>query len=150
MSLWSAMLKPSSHGRYGAARGETVSTITENSDGTATVSIHQEVDHLLKANRELQRDDSYTGDFSQGWGRRVARIPLTVINKWLYEEGFDAMKPGALPEVLRRLDDPDYADLKVVDEKVSRYGRKRSFMRASTAAPRIIIPGKEGVSDAGS
>lgn len=150
MSLWSAMLKPAAHGRFGARRGETVTQIHSNGDGSATVSIHQEVDHLLKANRELQRADDYTGDFQGGWGRRVARIPLTVINKWLFEEGFDAMRPENLPEVLQRLDDPDYSDLKVVDQKVSRYGRKRAYMRASTSAPRIIMPGKEGVSDAGS
>lgn len=148
MGLMKEILKPSFGGNFGAARGETASVIQQHGDGDITVSTHQEVDHILKANRDLQNDDHYDGKFQgDDWGKRVARVPFVVFLKWRREGKADFTKPEDMPKIMQLLDDPEYAHLKVVPEKVSRYGTGRSYFRASSGSSEIIpaftMPGEK-------
>lgn len=144
MSLWSTLIKAPSREDY--AKGAYGTSMHVNSDGTTDIVTHQNPEPVLRENRELRNDDTYDGNF-QGekdtWGRRVASIPVVVYHQWLHEKGVAEMTPQERTQwMLQRLDDPEWEHLKCVDEKVARK-KTRTYMKASTAAPKIVTPNGE-------
>lgn len=81
--------------------------------GALTFAGVQDVEPILDSNRDWRNGSRQRGDF-----RKVASIPMIVIEKWLFEEharGNIGMRMGT-PEfddlVRRKLTDPDWAYLK--------------------------------------
>jgi|TARA_R100001163_G_scaffold58139_1_gene46342 ribosomal protein L32E len=68
----------------------------------------QDVEPLLELNKkELTGDSMYgTGDNAVGM-RKVASIPLVVIEKWKRELGVDIMNKNDWPKIKQLLNDPE-------------------------------------------
>jgi hypothetical protein len=74
-----------------------------------TVQTCQDVEDIIEENKRWQNAGKQTGDF-----RRIASIPLNIINQWLMEEwqkGNSSLQMGG-PQfdalVARKLADPDW------------------------------------------
>jgi len=68
----------------------------------------QDVQPLLEMNkRELNNDSPYGGVNAAGM-RKVASIPLIIIEKWKRELGVDVMNKDHMPKVKQLLNDPEY------------------------------------------
>ena len=68
----------------------------------------QDVEPLLELNKkELTGDSMYgTGDNVAGM-RKVANIPLVVVEKWKRELGIDIMNKNDWPKIKQLLNDPE-------------------------------------------
>jgi hypothetical protein len=79
----------------------------------------QDVEPILEFNK-LQRSEDQHSD----WGRRVARVPNTIMLQWFYEEHAKGnvtlqMYSDEFDRIIaRKLDDPDWAYLRT-DKKPS-------------------------------
>lgn len=84
-------------------------------DGTKTFFINEveDVEPLLDHLKELRNNPTDYKKNKARW-RKVGEIPLIIIDKW-FREGFNALAPGAGPEVLRRLK-TEYPYLLAVDK----------------------------------
>jgi hypothetical protein len=77
-----------------------------------TVHTYQDVEDIVEENKAWQ-GDKQTGDF-----RKIASIPLNIINMWLHEEWergnkyIDWNSPEFDALVKRKLADPDWAFLR--------------------------------------
>ena len=101
----------------------------DEADDKFIVESTQDVESVLKENREMRRaDDGFTQDRSM---KRVGRIPLVVVEKIKREKGWDPMDANNSERLLQLLDDPDYAHFKTSDGKHARK-TQRHYMRAST------------------
>ena len=90
----------------------------------------QSCDRILAENREKRLvDDGYTKDRSM---KRVAQIPLIIVEKWLKEEGWNALDGNHSERLMQKLDDPDWSYLKTSDGKAARKA-KRHYYRGSVA-----------------
>jgi len=69
----------------------------------------QDVEPLLELNKkEINGDSMYgTGDNVAGM-RKVASIPLVIIEKWKRELGVDVFNKDHMPKVKQLLNDPEY------------------------------------------
>jgi len=72
----------------------------------------QDVEPLLEMNRK-----EFNGDTPNGYGtfkdmRKVASIPLIVIEKWKKELGVDAFNKNDMPKVKKLLNDPEWQFLR--------------------------------------
>jgi len=91
------------------ADGGVVSTFHYDEDGeTTTVSVGQDVEPILEANKAAQTiNDGYNEDRTL---KRIASIPLVVVQQWMKEDGVNFL---ALPKhekqkyLRRKLNDPD-------------------------------------------
>lgn len=78
---------------------------TDALTGALTVERSQDVTAILSANRALANDgDGYSPSREL---RRVASIPLVVVEQWM-AEGIDLFDPACRAAVRRRLNDPDW------------------------------------------
>ena len=134
MGLMKEMLRGTTP--WAARRGESYTTIQQHGDGDITVATYQDPTKVLEQNKNLRNEESYTGDFQEGWGRRVAQIPTIVLLHWKLQLGVDYMNPAHGERILQLLDDPEWAWCKVVDEKVARK-RMRTYMKASHGVPKV-------------
>lgn len=80
----------------------------------------------------LERNKREAADKVQGAGRskemrKVASIPLVVVEKWLREDGLDVFNPDHRVRLLRKLQDPAYRYLRT-DSSVL-HGRLPPSMR---------------------
>ena len=78
----------------------------------------QDVTSALEHNKTMQNcgDGGWmTKDKSM---RRMAHIPDGVILKWLHEHGVWIYDKEALPWLMKKLNDPDWAYLKTIDGRV--------------------------------
>lgn len=79
----------------------------------------QDVEPILDFNKEQRSEDQHSG-----WGRRIARIPNTIMLQWFYEEqakGNTALQMYSeeFDRIIeRKLSDPDWAYLRT-DKKPS-------------------------------
>ena len=75
-------------------------------DDRVVIRRYQDVEPFLEANKRLQNADyaSRRGE----WMRHVAAIPDIIVNKWLIEDGINALKKEHWPAVRRKLNDPDW------------------------------------------
>lgn len=87
-----------------------------NDDGGAVVS-SQDVGAVLERNKALANENN-------GWNatrdmRRVATIPMILLQKWQAEEGWDPWDPANGDRLARKLNDPDYAYLRTAPGRVA-------------------------------
>ena len=91
----------------------------DEGDKTLTFVNVQDVEPILELNKAQRSEDQHSD-----WGRRIARVPNSILLQWyyaevakgntslqMYSEEFDRI-------VARKLDDPDYAYLRT-DKKPS-------------------------------
>ena len=99
-----------------------VETWFEKEPGSKRITLHtrQNVDEILRNNAE----DRSVG-VRTALGRRVARVPVTIIGKWLDEAGISQAEFWRqwTPKERRRwlarhLNDSDYQKFRTVDEKI--------------------------------
>lgn len=73
----------------------------------------QDVEPILELNK-AQRSEDQVSD----WGRRIARVPNTILLQWYYEEqakgniGLQMYSDEFDRIIARKLDDPDWAHLR--------------------------------------
>lgn len=70
----------------------------------------QDCTHIIEANKAIQNE-------SDGWSkskflRHAASIPVTVLFKWINEEGFNAFDLNNRKALLKRLDSHEYRHLR--------------------------------------
>lgn len=95
----------------------------EDEDGTRFYQ-EQPVDPILDRNRAMAtHNDGYTPSRDM---RRVASIPFGLINKWLLEEGWNALDPACSDRLMRKLNDPEYHFLRTADGQL---GMSNGVMR---------------------
>jgi len=80
----------------------------DHSEDEVVLQNVQDVEPLLELNKkELTGDSMYgTGDNAVGM-RKVASIPLVVIEKWKRELGVDIMNKNDWPKIKQLLNDPE-------------------------------------------
>jgi hypothetical protein len=100
-----------------------VKTEIKAKDGVITVLRSQEVDAILKLNRRAFNDVPTWRPNSRATRRRVAEIPFAVAEQWM-QEGINVFSadPDMQRAVQRKLNDPEYKDLRTCPGKV-RIGR---------------------------
>jgi len=82
--------------------------IYDHDSDSAVFHRTQDVQPLLEMNkRELNNDSPYGGTSTAGM-RKVASIPLIIIEKWKRELGVDVMNKDHMPKVKQLLNDPEY------------------------------------------
>jgi hypothetical protein len=85
-------------------------------EGKFIFSAVQDVQPILDRNKAMATEnDGYTPSREF---RRVASIPLTLIYKWLHEEGWNALDRRHSDRLARKLNDPDYAYLRTAPGRV--------------------------------
>lgn len=88
-----------------------------NEDGTHTFAASQDTSAIIDANRAMRNhNDGYSR--SREW-RRAGSIPFVLVQKWLHEEGWDAFDPANADRLVKKLNDPDYADLRTADGRLA-------------------------------
>tara|TARA_R110002020_G_scaffold287099_1_gene502589 strand:- start:31060 stop:31365 length:306 start_codon:yes stop_codon:yes gene_type:complete len=92
----------------------------ENRDGSMTFERKQDIGDILADNKELYKGgDSQPEDLSMG--RRVASIPLVVVEQWM-KEGINIFDMGHDPDVKRevhkRLNSVDYRHLRTHNSRL--------------------------------
>ena len=88
--------------------------------GEVTLEYEQDVEPVLEQNKALQNMDEVTkqGIKQEFW--LYASIPNGIQMKWLLEEGLDVYDKNAWPQVMRKLNDPEYRYLKTTSKHHSR------------------------------
>ena len=71
----------------------------------------QNVAPILEMNKELAKTNHQENGIKNSWWH-AAMIPVTVIEKWLNEDGIDAYNRDHWPAVKRKLNDPDWRYLR--------------------------------------
>ena len=84
-----------------------------NGDGTVDYAFNEDVQKVLDRNKEEFNHNP--GWMSEKWGRRRARIPMSLWLKWKTEEGVDVFQPEGADFLKRKLRDPDYRYLLTAD-----------------------------------
>lgn len=74
------------------------------------ITTTQDVTEIIDTNKKIQNE-------SDGWSksrflRHAASIPMTLIFKWLHEEGINAFDPNHKKAVLKKLDSNEYRHLR--------------------------------------
>jgi GTP-sensing pleiotropic transcriptional regulator CodY len=78
----------------------------------------QDIEPLLELNKkELNKDYLYGGVETDGM-RKVASIPLIIIEKWKRELGIDIMNKNDMPKVKKLLNDPEYRWLRTHESRI--------------------------------
>jgi len=87
----------------------------EDSDGNIVQVIKQDAQHILDSNAEIR--NSYAKPKDNALGEHHARIPMSIVMKWQVEDGIDIYNPDDLPRVMAKLNEPEYAFLRVNNKK---------------------------------
>ena len=87
----------------------------EDEDGTRFETIGH-TDPVIEANKAMAtQNDGYSPSREL---RRVASIPFILINKWLQEEGWNALNPDHADKLAQKLNDPQYQYLRTADGRL--------------------------------
>lgn len=87
----------------------------EDENGVRFEAVGQ-TDPIIERNKAMAtHNDGYSPSREL---RRVASIPFILINKWLNEEGWNALDPANHDRLARKLNDPDYAFLRTAEGRV--------------------------------
>lgn len=90
---------------------------TGNISQDYAIHSHQEVDHVLDANKAMNtHNDGYSKDRSM---RRVASIPLALIQYWKQVEGWDAFDPEHGDKLVAKMNDPEWQHLRTAPGRLS-------------------------------
>ena len=85
----------------------------DHTDDKGVIHSVQDVEPLLDLNKKEATGDSMYGTGRGPMGmRKVASIPLVIIEKWKAELGVDAMNKDHMPKVKQLLNDPEYRFLR--------------------------------------
>lgn len=68
----------------------------------------QDVQPILEMNKKEMAGDSPYGLQNNPNMRKVASIPLVIIEKWKRELGIDIMDKNDMPKIKKLLNDPEY------------------------------------------
>lgn len=92
-----------------------------DADGKVVFRTQQEVDPVLDHNRVVRNHcgDGYTPSRDM---KRVASIPVSIIHKWLTEEGIDVWSGDQQDRLAKKLNDPDYAFLRTAPGRLGPVG----------------------------
>ena len=93
---------------------------TYDTDGDKLV-LHsvQDVSPLIELNKkEFNKDYIHGGVETQGGMRKVASIPLIIIEKWKTEHGVDIMNKDHWDKVKKLLNDPEYRFLRTHESNI--------------------------------
>lgn len=78
----------------------------------------QDVEPLLELNKKELNGDSMYGPQANSGMRKVASIPLVVIEKWKRELGVDVFNKDHMPKVKQLLNDPEYRWLRTHESNI--------------------------------
>lgn len=82
----------------------------DNPDGSVSIDSFQDVDAVLDRNKAMANEnDGYTPSRDL---RRVASIPLLLVQKWRDEEGWDAFDPACADRLARKLNSSEFLYLR--------------------------------------
>jgi hypothetical protein len=93
--------------------GDSVVTILHYDEGDDKLVCErvQDVEPILESNKALQNDG--TAGYSPSKDlRRIASIPLILVEKWLREEGINVFDRNHWPAVRNKLNSPEYSYLR--------------------------------------
>jgi hypothetical protein len=94
----------------------SVATRLHGADGALIIERAQDCAPILDRNKTLANDgDGFSASRAM---RRVASIPLVLIEKWANEEGIDFFNPDHADAIKRKLNDPDYLWLRTAPGRV--------------------------------
>ena len=80
----------------------------DHNEEKAVLENVQDVEPLLELNKKDLNGDSMYGTGENGVGmRKVASIPLVIIEKWKRELGVDIMNKNDWPKIKQLLNDPE-------------------------------------------
>lgn len=94
------------------SHGGVVSVFHQHGDETI-IQVSQDCEPIVENNKALQNEGK--GDFQGKWGRRIASIPLVVVDKWMKEDGVNWLALGRQEKAAylrRKLNDPQYRYLR--------------------------------------
>jgi len=112
------------------------SYVYDDADDRIIFDYQQDIGEILASNREKQNlDDGYTKDRTM---RRVARIPMVVVEKIMREQGWNPMDQNNSERLLQLLDDPDYAYLKTSHGRHS-HSTRREYFRGSCSTKAVYL-----------
>jgi hypothetical protein len=84
----------------------------EEAEDRMTIETVQDVAPYLEKNRQ----QAISGTFDKKAPmRKMASIPLVIIEKWLREEGLDVFNADHQTRLMRKLHDPAYAYLRTLE-----------------------------------
>ena len=83
----------------------------EESDDRMIIETVQDVTPYLEKNKLELKNGIINKDEPK---RKVASIPLVLVEKWLREEGLDIFNADHQKRLMRKLHDPDYAYLRTL------------------------------------
>ena len=91
----------------------------DHTEDKSVIHSVQDVEPLLELNKKEANGDSMygTGDGMMGM-RKVASIPLIIIEKWKTDLGVDVMNKDHMPKVKQLLNDPEYAFLRTHNSRI--------------------------------
>ena len=80
----------------------------------------QDIEPLLELNKKEYNKDYLRGgvETKEMGMRKVASIPLIIIEKWTAEHGVDIMNKNHWPKVKRLLNDPEYRFLRTHESQI--------------------------------
>ena len=91
----------------------------DHTDDKTVIRSTQDVEPLLELNKkELVGDSMYGQPDKRANMRKVASIPLIIIEKWKTELGVDVMNKDHMPKVKQLLNDPEYAFLRTHNSRI--------------------------------
>ena len=89
----------------------------ENHTDLVVVRRFEDVEPILDANKVLYNDDAHRTDgIKKGW-HHAARIPPSVIEKWM-TEGVNFFDPEHWPKIRAKLNDKEYLYLRTARGKI--------------------------------
>ena len=95
-----------------------------NGDGTVSYLAVQENDQILDANKAMAtHNDGYSASREM---RRVASIPLGLIQHWKEVEGWDAFDPANSAKLMQKLNSSDFQMLRTAEGQL---GMSNGVMR---------------------
>jgi hypothetical protein len=95
-----------------------------DADGKMHVQREQDVSGILKQNKTENNDDWNKKDLTQGdtWGRKVATIPLVVLEMWAKEWGVHYTQllsdPDLKAKMMARLNEDTYQHLRTHNSRI--------------------------------
>lgn len=90
----------------------------DHATGKTYITTEQNIQPLLDINKANYADDNRNGVKKDWW--HVARVPNTIIHKWLVEEGIDfySSEPWHVKKVKAKLNSNEYRYLRVSEGRV--------------------------------
>lgn len=90
--------------------------LRQDPDGSIHVESWQDTDAILDLNKAMYtHNDGYSPDRTM---RRVASVPQILIQKWMVEEGWDALDPANADKLKAKLNSSEYLYLRTAEGRL--------------------------------